>query len=125
MADINIITNLQTRPPAATPAENGEQLVGLNAGDLATMIDRLGSATTGGRGPVPPRSSAAPHVLEAAIAKFNRSVNFRVDQETGDPVITIRDRATGETIRQIPSDTFLALSKRMDDMRGILFEKVA
>jgi flagellar protein FlaG len=89
------------------------------------MIDGLGSATTADPGRTDRQPPATPQALDTAISQFNRSVNFRIDQNTGHQVITIRDRATGETIRQIPSKTFLALAERMDEMRGILFEKVA
>ncbi|HBB41502.1 MAG: hypothetical protein COW73_04665 [Nitrospirae bacterium CG18_big_fil_WC_8_21_14_2_50_70_55] len=126
MADISTIAYPQPRPSAAmTPGAGGGPQVSLNTGDLGTMIDGLGSAATTGQRGATPRSSAAPQALDAAMAQFNRSVNFRVDQETGHQVITIRDRATGETIRQIPPDVFLALAKHMEQMRGVLFEKVA
>lgn len=62
--------------------------------------------------------------LQEAIAKFNRSVNFRVDEATGRSVVTIRDRVTGEVIREIPSREFLDLVVRLDEMRGFFFEEV-
>ena len=63
--------------------------------------------------------------LDQAIAKFNRSVNFRVDQETGITILTVRDRGTNEGIRQIPPDEFLSLVSRLEEMRGIFFEDTA
>ena len=63
--------------------------------------------------------------LNEAMAEFNRSVNFRVDQDTGITVLTVRDRATQEVIRQIPPDEFLTLVLRLDEMRGIFFEEMA
>jgi flagellar protein FlaG len=63
--------------------------------------------------------------LQVAMDRFNRSVNFRIDQETGINVITIRDRNTDEIIRQYPPDEFLALAARLDEMRGLFFEEVA
>jgi len=63
--------------------------------------------------------------LQAAMDKFNRSVNFRIDRETGINVITIRDRATHEVIRQFPPEEFLTLVSRMEEMRGLFFEEVA
>jgi flagellar protein FlaG len=63
--------------------------------------------------------------INDAMAKFNRSVNFRVDQDTGITVLTVRDRATQEVIRQIPPEEFLALVSRLDEMRGIFFEEIA
>ncbi len=125
MADISSISLPQTPPTAvAKPATGAEEQVGLKVNELASIIDGMGGTTVD-----PNRSdhrpAVTPQALDAAIAQFNRSVNFRVDPGSGHQVVTIRDRATGETIRQIPSDAFLALAKRMDEMRGILFEKVA
>lgn len=125
MSDIGSISLSQTTfPGAAKPATGGEGRVGLNIDELARIIDGMGGATVD-PDRSDPRPPATPQALDAAIAQFNRSVNFRVDADSGQQVITIRDRATGETIRQIPSDTFLALAEHMDEMRGILFEKVA
>jgi flagellar protein FlaG len=63
--------------------------------------------------------------IQEAMAKFNRSVNFRVDQDTGMTVLTVRDKTTSEVIRQIPPDAFLTLVSRLDEMRGIFFEDMA
>ena len=62
--------------------------------------------------------------LHNAIAKFNRSVNFSVDQDTGITVLTVRDRDTKEIIRQIPPEEFLSLVSRLDEMRGLFFEEI-
>lgn len=63
--------------------------------------------------------------LQAVMDAFNRSVNFRVDRDTGINVITIRDRTTDEIIRQFPPEEFLTLVSRMKEMRGLFFEEVA
>jgi flagellar protein FlaG len=63
--------------------------------------------------------------LGEAMAKFNRSVNFKVDQDTGVDVMTVRDRSTGEVVRQYPPKEFLTLVSRLEEMRGVFFEEVA
>jgi len=127
MSDIQIIGFPQSPAPTAaspgtrgeTPAARGE---GMTAAAIASLVDRLGGEV---RDPTP----APDPQLQAAMTKINQSMNFRVEMEaaegTGLPVITIRDRATGEIIRQIPPKLFVAAARQIDSTRGFLFEKVA
>jgi uncharacterized FlaG/YvyC family protein len=36
------------------------------------------------------------------------------------PVVTVRNTATGEVVRQIPTETVVRLAHSIDDMKGIL-----
>ncbi|RMF85991.1 MAG: flagellar protein FlaG [Nitrospirae bacterium] len=82
------------------------------------------AAAGAGRRPEP-----TPEALQAAVDRINQSVNFRVEVEpargSGLPVVTIRDRVTGEIIRQIPPKAFVSAADDLDRLRGLLFEKVA
>jgi flagellar protein FlaG len=60
---------------------------------------------------------------------IQRGLRFQVDDVTGDTVISVIDRQTEETIRQIPPEELLTLSKRLkevseelDSVRGILIQ---
>jgi len=74
-------------------------------------------------------SKPSPEAVDAAMERINQSANFRVELDTANgialPVITIRDRVTGEIIRQMPPTTFAAVANRMDQMRGMFVEKEA
>ncbi len=127
MSDIQITGFPQNPPPTAVqpatrsggPAAGAEAMT---AAAIASLMDRLG-------GEVKDPTPAPDPELQAAMAKINQSMNFRVEMEaaqgTGLPVITIRDRATGEIIRQIPPKLFVAATRQIDSTRGFLFEKVA
>jgi len=54
-----------------------------------------------------------------------RSVAFNLDTDSGKMVMQIRDIKSNELIRQIPSEEVLKLSKRLDDLTGILFKAQA
>jgi len=99
----------------------------MTATELAALVDRLGSSPP--EGDTTARSTQPDPQLQEAMTKINQSANFRVEMETakgtGLPVITIRDRATGEIIRQIPAKLFVASARQIDSSRGFLFEKVA
>lgn len=70
--------------------------------------------------------------LEAALEKLNqhmrenaRDIEFNVDEVTDRTVITVRQRETGEIIRQIPSDGLLEFAHQVEmqlrDPKGLLF----
>jgi flagellar protein FlaG len=80
-------------------------------------------------------SSSAPKVsddeIKRATEELQRCVNklapeleFSVDKDTGQSVITLTDRNTDEVIRQIPSEEALALTRAMDQFqRGLIFNR--
>ena len=55
--------------------------------------------------------------LNQNVQAVNRSLEFRVDEASGRTVITVRDRKTDEVIRQIPSDQFLEISARLQELQ--------
>lgn len=98
----------------------------MSAAALAPPMDRVANHTVGDD---PRTSSTTPDPqLQAAMDKINQSANFRVEIETAKgmalPVITVRDRATGEIIRQLPPKQFVAATRQIDSTPGFLFEKV-
>ena len=71
------------------------------------------------RGEAPPLEPAA--ALAAAldtIARFlreaGRELSFSVDATSGRTVITVRDPATGQLIRQMPSEEMLRIARHLD-----------
>ena len=67
--------------------------------------------------------------LQPISQNIQRGLRFQVDDATGDTVISVIDRQTDETIRQIPPEELLNLSKRLkevseelDSVRGILIQ---
>jgi flagellar protein FlaG len=79
-----------------------------------------------------------PQEVKANVAELNsisqnvqRSLLFELDEDTGDTVVTVKDKASGEVIRQIPSEEMLELSKRLKalneglDSTGVLLKSDA
>ena len=59
------------------------------------------------------------------IQHLSRSLQFVVDDQTGDTVVTVSDRETGEVVRQIPSEEVMAMARYLaendpDPVRGLL-----
>jgi flagellar protein FlaG len=54
-----------------------------------------------------------------------RSLEFSLDDVSGQMVMQIKDTETNKVIRQIPSEDVLKLAKRLDDLTGVLFKASA
>ena len=70
--------------------------------------------------------------LEAAVSdlqehtqSIQRNLNFSINENTGRTVVEVKDMATGEVIRQLPSEEALRLAESIDEMRSLLFEAKA
>lgn len=55
------------------------------------------------------------------MRQLNVSLSFELSEEGGDNVVKVIDRETGDLVRQIPTEEFLKISKRIDD----IFEEVS
>lgn len=51
--------------------------------------------------------------MEEYARSVGRSLQFRVDQDSGRVVVSVRDPSTGELIRQIPSESALRIAKEL------------
>ena len=66
------------------------------------------------------QEAPAPQALEKAAARMEdyarsvgRSLQFRVDEGSGQVVVSVRDLTTGELIRQIPSEAALHIAQEL------------
>jgi flagellar protein FlaG len=83
--------------------------------------------------PAPARTPPSRQQVEAAVDTMNRSLqpsdhalSFSVDQKSDRIVVKIVDSATGETLRQIPSDEVLAIAESIDRyQKGLLLSQEA
>lgn len=51
------------------------------------------------------------------------SINISIDRTTNDVIVQVKDRDTGDTIRQIPAETALQVSRNIDRLTGILVDQ--
>ena len=70
------------------------------------------------------------HKLEEIVEKFQKefvnistNLQFSLDESTGKTVIKVVDKESGEVIRQIPPEDALRLSSRMEELKGLLYDK--
>jgi flagellar protein FlaG len=60
--------------------------------------------------------------LNEQMQSLDRQLQFTVDEESGDSVVTVRDAKTEEIIRQFPSDELLKARSAIDNFKGLLIE---
>lgn len=79
---------------------------------VAAAVERLTQQ------PAPQDMNAAVKAAAAQIDSYLKSVGreleYRVDDETGQTVVTVRDKSSGEVIRQIPNEEVLRLARRLN-----------
>jgi flagellar protein FlaG len=63
--------------------------------------------------------------LKEFVKPFNTSLDFSIDEDTGRTVVKVVDKDSGDTIRQIPSEEMLAISKAIDQLKGLLIKQTA
>jgi flagellar protein FlaG len=65
----------------------------------------------------------------AALERFARTVRreleFRVDEESGRTIITVRNKETGEIVRQIPAEEVLAMAHAVAEGGAVLLDSTA
>jgi flagellar protein FlaG len=59
------------------------------------------------------------------VQTISRDLNFAVDDSSGRMVVKVTDGASGEVIRQMPSEEALRLAESLDDVRSLLFKAQA
>jgi flagellar protein FlaG len=52
----------------------------------------------------------------------NVDLDFSVNQDSGNVVITVRDESTGKVIREIPSEEMRNLASKIDSMAGLILD---
>jgi len=63
--------------------------------------------------------------LQDFVQSVRRDINFNLDDESGRVVINVTEAASGDIIRQLPSEEALRLSENLSEIRSLLFEAKA
>lgn len=63
--------------------------------------------------------------LNQQVARFDTSLKFEQDTESGEPVLLIKNVQTEEVIRQIPSEMTLKITKQISDFLSSAYSNPA
>ena len=76
------------------------------------------TTATASQGDVRQRMAAVAQQMRDYLRSNGRDLEFRVDADTDAMVITVREAATGEVIRQIPNEEALQMRRYLDEWSG-------
>ena len=74
------------------------------------------------QGEVRQRMAAVAQQMREYLRSNGRDLEFRVDTDTHAMVITVREAASGEVIRQIPSEEALQMRHYLDEWSGTFLD---
>jgi flagellar protein FlaG len=63
--------------------------------------------------------------LNEVFDQSNVGLQYRVDDATGDLVVSIVDRESGEVLRQLPPEAILKMREKLKELMGVLFDVTA
>ena len=96
----------------------------------ATTADATNAAASKAAAQAPPEPShteikQAARQLETFMQSMNRYLEFRIDQDSGRTVVTVKDKTTGDVVRQIPAEEVLRLAQNLGGKGGALLNRTA
>lgn len=59
------------------------------------------------------------------LAAKGREINIGYDKSSATVIVTVSDRETGETVRQIPPEAAMRITRNIDQLTGILIDQKA
>jgi flagellar protein FlaG len=69
--------------------------------------------------------------LQEAVSRLNeqlkskgRDLSFSLDERIDRTIITVKNLQTGEVVRQIPTEEVVRMAHSIEDLKGVLFNKV-
>ncbi len=71
-----------------------------------------------------PRVEAVPD-RQVAYKLLSVQLKFQIDEETGERVVQLIDRETGDVVRQVPPEEILQFIKALRDINGMLFSTIS
>jgi flagellar protein FlaG len=69
--------------------------------------------------------SAAIGMLNKQMETTKRGLGFSYDESKKMAVVKVTDAASGEVVRQIPTEQVLKMAHQIDAYKGLLYNKVA
>ena len=135
----------QPRPSEQPGLAQGQQNVANQRRDGALVKNRVEESDRSGRLQARKEANATgrkgeeekkeekvePEVLNKMVEKFNESLQkvtnlrFEINEDAGQTVVKVVDPTTKEVVRQLPTEEMVELSKRMNDLRGVLYNDEA
>lgn len=122
--DMNAIADWSRRSSAATQTSVAHGAVRPSADQKAEQSNA--AQTEAGTTPASKEQlGGAVDDMNKFVQSLGRDIKFSLDDSTDQVVVKVVDKASGDVIRQMPSEEALKLSKNMKEMRSLLFKAEA
>ena len=106
------VTQGETRSPAelsvASLAADAEEGKLRSLSNLQTVTESIDDAV---------------EVLNQALSLKNTSAIIRRDEQLNRYLVTIKDKESGEIVREIPDEALIKFARNLQELRGILFDE--
>lgn len=119
---MDIITNKASVTPQASNYE-AKSVTPITLGRTGVRTNEL-MAQSQFEDPAQPDKQAVENAIvsmQDATQAMQRNLNFSIDESTGRMVVKVTDSASGEVVRQMPTEEALRLAESLDEMRSLLF----
>lgn len=90
-----------------------------------SMIDKTVEQSAIGNEQDPSKLNQLATDLSDMMSMMRKGLAFKVDETSGQAVVTVLDRDTGDVIRQMPSEEALALAEKLSEVTGLLMKTEA
>ena len=65
----------------------------------------------------------AVEVLNEALSRKHTSAQIRRDEQLNRFLVTIKDKESGEVVREVPPEALLKFARNLEELKGILFDE--
>ena len=120
----NIASVVDTDPVAAAAANLNRNI----RSEKGVSVKEVGSGESKKSTPANSQQSAD---VSGVVADINQivsqvlttKISFDIDEATGQSIILVVNRETGDIIRQLPTEELLILVSKMEQLRGLIFDR--
>jgi flagellar protein FlaG len=122
--DTNALSSVSSTPavePVAVPSAAAQAAVRAATVPAVQAVDQAASPANRQTN-AQDRMQAVAQQLRDYLSSVGRDLEFRVDADTRQMVITVRESDTGAVIRQIPSPEALQMRRYLDEWSGTFLD---
>ncbi|SUI48218.1 flagellar protein FlaG [Shewanella baltica] len=110
---------------AQTPLKASVNSVEKKEGSVVSGIDQTIEQKQAENDQEPSKLVQVATELSDMMSMMRKGLAFKVDESSGQAVVTVLDRDTGDIIRQMPSEEALALAEKLSEVTGLLMKTEA
>lgn len=103
------------KPQPAMPRVSPAEVAADAAEGKLKSLDRLVSVTES--------IEEAVEVLNDALSRKHTSAQIRRDDQLNRFLVTIKDKESGEVVREVPPEALLKFARNLEELKGILFDE--